>query len=261
MNAIPLARPIVRIPLVAALAWVALGVLAKAAMVLIDFGNDASFRGASVINPDPNGNYWNSMQPGFFYSNLLDTTNAATTIDFGFSTPVGTDSYNGPAGVTSFPPTAAEVNATDINAAALGPLGVKAAAFDFAAENNCRFEIQQLDPSQLYTLTFFASHKFSTDDATVFRVFSDNTYTTQIASVSLNVQTPDSPNLHNRDTVATISNLQPQASNILYVQFSGANGGTGYLNSLQITSVPEPGSLAFLSTGAALLLSLRRQRA
>ena len=41
------------------------------------------------------------MQPGLFYTNLVDINNVGTTIDFGFSTPVGTDSFNGPAGVTS----------------------------------------------------------------------------------------------------------------------------------------------------------------
>src|SRR6266404_4767975 len=79
--------------------------------VLIDFGNATSFRGVSVANPDYKGHYWNSLQPGLFYPNLIDINNVATTIDFGFSTPVGTDSYNGPAGVTSSPPTPTEIAA------------------------------------------------------------------------------------------------------------------------------------------------------
>ncbi|HEX6961922.1 MAG TPA: hypothetical protein VF175_08655, partial [Lacipirellula sp.] len=135
--------------------------------VLIDFGTDNSFRGVSVPNPDANGNYWNSLAPGAFYQDLVDVDNAATTIDFGFSTPVGTDSFNGPAGVTSFPdPTPAEIAATDIDSAALGILGVTEAAMDFVAgpdgaDKRVRFEIQQLDPTKTYDLTFFASHKFS----------------------------------------------------------------------------------------------------
>jgi hypothetical protein len=36
--------------------------------VLIDFGNDNSFRGVSVPAPDQNGNYWNSLLPGLFYT-------------------------------------------------------------------------------------------------------------------------------------------------------------------------------------------------
>jgi hypothetical protein len=231
---------------------------AKAQTVLIDFGNNASFRGASVVNPDPKGHYWTSMQPGLFYTNLIDFNNNPTTIDFGFSSPVGTDSFNGPAGVTSSPPTPAEIAATDIDTNALGNLGVINAAFDFAAEINTRFEIQQLDPAKRYNLTFFGSHKFSTNDATIYSVYSDNTYSTLVGSASLNVQQPGSPNLHNRDKVATISGLAPQAGNNLYVQFTGAGGSLGYLNAMQISVVPEPSALLLLASGVALVFGMRR---
>jgi hypothetical protein len=234
---------------------------AGAATVLIDFGNNNSFRGASAPSPDQNGNRWNSMQPGLFYTNLIDTTGAATTIDFGFSTPVGTDSFNGPAGVTNNSPlTQAEIDAADIDQAALGNLGVKAAAVDFAAEANCRFEVQQLDPTKLYNLTFFGSHKFSTSDSTTYSIYTDNTFTTLVASGALNVQQPGSPNLHNRDTVLTLSNIAPQASNILYVQFTGTTGGFGYLNSMSISeAVPEPGSGLALCALAGLMAARRRR--
>jgi hypothetical protein len=245
---------------------IALAASAGAQTVLIDFGSNASFRGINVPNPDPNGNSWNSLTPGPFFTNLVDTTNTPTTIDLGFDTPVGTDSFNGPAGATTFPtPTAAEIAATDIDAAALGMLGVKEAAIDFAAspgtaDNRTRFQLQELDPSKTYNLTFFGSHKFSDNDTTVYSIFSDNTYTTLVASASLNVQQPGSPNLHNRDTVATISGVAPQASNILYVQFVGSQGGLGYLNDMQITAVPEPSTaLLLLAGGAAALLRFRRR--
>src|SRR6188768_2654186 len=78
-----------------------LAVAASAQTVLIDFGNDDSFRGATIHSPDSNGNYWTSMRTGVFYQNLIDIHNVPTTIDFGFSTGVATDSYNGPAGPTS----------------------------------------------------------------------------------------------------------------------------------------------------------------
>jgi hypothetical protein len=233
--------------------------------VLVDFGSNSSFRGASVVNPDSNGNHWNSISPGAFITDLIDTKNNATTIDLGFDTGVGTDSFNGPAGVTSIPPTPSEIAATDINAAALGNLGGSLAGpFDFAAspggaDNRTRFQLQQLDPTKRYNLAFFGSHKFSTDDATVYSVFSDNTYSTLVASASLNVQQPGSPNLHNRDKVATISNLAPQASNILYVQFVGASGGLGYLNDFQISIVPEPSALFLCASGVCLAIAIRRR--
>jgi hypothetical protein len=239
---------------------------AAAQTVLIDFGTDNSFRGVSVPNPDANGNYWNSLAPGAFFTNLIDVDNVATTIDFGFSTPVGTDSFNGPAGVTTFPdPTPAEIAATDIDAAALGILGVNEAAMDFVAgpggaDNRVRFEIQQLDPTKTYDLTFFASHKFSVDDATVFSIYSDNTYTTLVDSVTLNHQTPGSSNLHNRDEAATLSGIAPQASDILYVQFVGVNAAEGYLNSMSITAIPEPGTLALAACGLGLIVGIRRRK-
>jgi PEP-CTERM motif-containing protein len=238
---------------------------AAAQTVLIDFGNDNSFRGVSVPAPDQNGNYWNSLIPGLFYVNLIDEDNNATTIDFGFSTPVGTDSFNGPAGPTSFPdPTPAEIAATDIDEAALGKLGVKTAAIDFAAspggvDNRTRFEIQELDPTKKYHLTFFGSHKFSDADTTTYSVYTDNTYTTLVDSASLNVQTPGMPWLHNRDTVATLSGLAPQASNIFYVEFVGANNNLGYLNDMMITAVPEPSAILLLVSGIAVVFGFRRR--
>lgn len=94
-----------------------LAVAANAQTVLIDFGRTGSFRGIDVPAPDANGNYWNSITPGPYIPNLIDLNNVATTIDIGFDTPVGTDSFNGPAGATTFPvPTAAEIAATDIDA-------------------------------------------------------------------------------------------------------------------------------------------------
>jgi hypothetical protein len=109
-------------------------------------------------------------------------------------------------------------------------------------------------------LTIFGSHKFSDDDTTVYSIFSDATYSTLVATASLNVQTPGSPFLHNRDKVATISNLSPQAGNTLYVQFIGANGSLGYLNDFQLTgAVPEPSTLLLLLGSAALPFGFRRR--
>ena len=185
--------------------------------ILIDLGNDSSYNGASVANPDANGRTWNSVYSGAYYANLVDASNQATTVDFGFDLDGGTDNFNGPAGA--------------VDSAALGLLGgATNAANDYYV--SARFQIQGLDPSRTYTLTFFGSHKFSTDDATVYSIYSDNAYTGVVASASLNVQTPGSPWLHNSNQVAVITNLTPQAGNILYVSFAGSGGHEGYLNAL-----------------------------
>ncbi len=209
---------------------------------LVDFGNNAAqYRGIPVTNPDPNGHYWNSIQPGLLVSNMVDKNNTTTTLQLGWDTPVGTDSYNGPAGDTSFGTPADNVGFTDIDAAALGDLGVKEAAFDFAAgpslaDNRVRFELQNLDPTKKYDLTFYGSHKYSLDATTVYSVYSDSTFATQVASTTLQVMDPTNPVAHNRDKVATITGLSPQTDNILFLQFVGMTGHEGYLNSMEIVA-------------------------
>ncbi len=135
--------------------------------ILIDFGSSTSYRGIDVPNPDPNGNYWNSNQPGMLMD-LVDVNNAATGMQLGWITEVGTDSYNGPAGDTSFGSPASNVPYTDVDEVALGDFGVKEAAFDFATgpnegsdevpgpANNTRFDLIGLDPAKTYSLSFYA---------------------------------------------------------------------------------------------------------
>ena len=116
--------------LVSLLLLVGQAVSASGQTVLLDFGNNDSYRGATVPNPDSNNNYWNSLRTGVFYQNVVDIQNNPTTIDFGFSTGVATDSYNGPAGPTSpivgIPASNDPhffVDFTDVDTAALGIMG------------------------------------------------------------------------------------------------------------------------------------------
>ncbi len=203
--------------------------------VLIDFGNDSSWGGVTTPSPDVNGNYWTSVWSDAYYPDMVDIDGNPTTIDFGFAPggAGGTDSYNGPAGVTSQPdPTPANIAATDIDAVALGNLGVNEAAMDFYTSSS--FEIQGLNPDKTYNLTFFGSHKYSTDATTVYEIYTDNTYTSMIASANLDISDAPQSASHNRDMVATINDLDPQDDNILYVKFIGIDGGFGYLNCMQI---------------------------
>jgi hypothetical protein len=178
-------------------------------------------------------------------SNLVDSHNTPTAIQIGYDTPMGFDSYNGPAGDTSFGTPADNVDFTDIDPFALGDMGVKAAAFDFmagpsTADNRVRFEIQNLDPTKKYDLTFFESHKYSFDAITVYSVYSDSSFTTQVASTMLQVMDPTNPIKHNRDTLATITGLSPQTDNILFIQFVGMTGHEGYLNDMKIVAQAAP---------------------
>lgn len=228
-----------------------LAVSAHAQTVLIDFGNNVtSYRGLPIANPDANGYNWNSLQPGLFYTDLVDSDNNATTIDFGFSTPVGTDSYNGPAGATSAGTILSDVTFADVDATSLGILGGACDAdtgtgtcegvFDFAATDPgapVRFEIQELDLTKTYNLTFFGSHKYSVGNTTTYNVYTDDTYTTLVDSASLQHQDSSDPSMHNRDMVATISGVSPSATSILYLEFIGdssVTGSQGYLNVMQL---------------------------
>jgi len=239
---------------------IGLVITSHAQTVLLDFGSNTSYRGLSIVNPDANGNSWNSLQPGAFYENAVDINNVPTTIDVGFDTPIGTDSYNGPAGPTGpewagapTPQLLIDVTFSDVDAEALGILGggcdvatgtgTCEGVFDFAATDPgavAQFQIQGLDPTKSYNLTFFASHKYSTDNTTIYKVYTDNTYTTVVASTTLEVMDPSNPVAHNRDKVATITGLSPQADNILYIEFaaaSGGEGGIGYLNDMLLEGV------------------------
>jgi hypothetical protein len=93
-----------------------------------------------------------------------------------------------------------------------------------------------LDPSKKYDLTFFGSHKYSLDATTVYSVYSDNTFASQVASTTLNVVDPTDPTKHNQDKLATITGLSPQTNNILFVQFVGMTGHEGYLNMMRIVA-------------------------
>lgn len=223
----------------------------NAQTVLIDFGNDSSYRGISVPGPDSNGNYWTSVWSGAYYPDLPDTAGNATTVDFGFdgSAPGGTDSYNGPAGATDSGVPADHLGNVDIDAAALGVLGGSAeAAIDFYVDT--RFQIQGLDPGKVYDLTFFGSHKYNNNNTTTYSLH-DVGFVNQFESVDLVVGVDD---LHNRDMTATLSGVSPQADGIFYVQ------SLGYINAMSVTAVPEPGTVALLAGGCGLIVVAARRR-
>jgi len=228
---------------------------AYAQKILIDFGSSASYRGISVPSPDSKGHYWNSNQPGQLMD-LVDVDNAATGLQLGWITPVGTDSYNGPAGDTSFGSPAVNVPFTDVDEDALGDLGIKEAAFDFASSpfvegsdtdpvpaNNTRFDLIGLNPANSYTLTFYGAHSYNADAFTTYSVYSDSDYINLVGQVELQIHHPQpedestDPNWrteYNRDTTATIENLSPSPDGNLYLTFVGSTGYFGYLNSMVV---------------------------
>ncbi len=205
---------------------------ATAQTVLIDFGADSTYRGASVVNPDPNGNHWTSVDSAQFYADIVGIDGVQTSVDFGFSSATGTDSYNGPAGTATSDPSASVYNAS-----ALGDLGVDEAVFDYYTDST--FQIQNLDPLKTYDLTFYGAHKYNEDNVTRYTAYTDGTFSTPIASVDLEVGVNEA---HNTDATVQLTGLSPDALGIIYVGFESASGGfatLGYLNALKVAEVPD----------------------
>ena len=212
--------------------------------VLLDFGDDNSYRGANTPSPDNQGHYWNNLGTNLVGSALV-LTNAggvATPVTFMFdaSNPAytnlnaapyyyGTDFYNGPSGPSQNPTNCV------FNPSALGYLGVTNAVYDYFI--GAHFILQNMNPAHQYSLTFFGSHKYSTDSTTIYRVYSDSNYSTLIASANLFVGSGAS---YNQDTVAVIGPIYPSLSGSLYIDFLGASGHQGYLNCMQIVDLTPP---------------------
>jgi hypothetical protein len=228
--------------------------------ILIDFGNNSSYRSTNVVNPGVSNAYWNSLDYGSAatprsYNNLVYSNSDASTIDITFSNvPPATgwgsgDSYNGPAG------TSLDFNTSDVNGNVLGVLGQKAAVFDYYIFG--KFILQELDSNTYYGLTFFGSHKYNNasgadDNITVYRVFTNNWGATAYVAAWSNSLTVGVNANNNRDQVAVITNVTPEANNTLRIGFKGAKSNFGYLNCMKIDvfMIPEPaGVLALLVVG------------
>lgn len=223
-----------------ALILLSIPALVNAQSILIDFGNDASYRGTNVVNPDGNGSYWNSVDASTYWPGLVDINGSTTTVGFGFGTAGDTDFYNGPAGTNENPAL------VEIDAAALGLLGVNEAAYDFYSSST--FTIQGLDPAKTYTVTFFGSRKYVADPTTVYTIYASNDYAEAVALTALDVRSPTETWLHNSNQVARIKNIAPQFADSLWIGYQSQTGGVGYLNALLIEEYvpPVPEEMTFL---------------
>ena len=207
-----------------------LGLPARGQEWLVAMGDLNSYRGTNVPSPDPLGHYWNAVDSAHYFPSLTNINGQATSLALGFDNSSGNDSYNGPAGITFNP------NNVVINATALGDLGYKYGVYHYYV--NTDFELQGLDPSLKYNLTFFGSHAYSTDNATVYSLYTDSGYSNAVASVSINVQDPSNAGQWNTNQVAVLDNVSPQNNGTMYIGFIGAQGDSGYLNAMEVQAVP-----------------------
>ena len=245
---------------IVAISFSLIGTNAFAQTWLIDFGATNSYRGASQVGADANGNQWNSVVPNWYVSALKTVTGASSTVDFAPPSGVGIDSFNGPlGGNVSNPLTAAQVDAIVIDSGALGILGgSKAAAADYMSSSgaNRNFQIKWLNTSLTYDASFYGAHKFPVGgENTVVRAFSDGTYATQVASASMNVGGGGN---YNSNTTVSLTNLRPTSTDGLGRQLSfqfGTSSGTnsGYLNAMSLYGYLgyRDGSAVTLSAGSS----------
>jgi len=215
--------------------------------MLLDFGGDYGYRGTNTPSPDNQGHYWNNLGTNLIGSPLVLTNagGAATAMTFTFdgSNPAytnlnaapyyfGSDYYNGPSGPVQDP------TACVFNPSALGYLGITNAVYDYFI--GAHFILQNMNPAHQYSLTFYGSHKYSTDATTIYSVYNDASYSTLIGSTNLFVGSGAS---YNQDTVAVLGPIYPSLSGSMYINFRGASGHQGYLNCMQIvdlTAAPPP---------------------
>jgi hypothetical protein len=121
-------------------------------------------------------------------------------------------------------------------------------------------QIQNLNPAKKYTLTFFGSHQYNDENnITDYTSYTDGTFTTPVASTSLVI---GGDGVWNEDKVATLTGLTPQSGNILYIGFKGEGArALGYLNSMELTTVPEPSTILLLVSGVvASGIAFRRRK-
>ncbi len=238
--------------IVSALAVAMLAGAASGQTILIDFGTDATFRGASVPSPDGNGNSWNSLDSFAFNTNLLDAAGVGTGVNLGFSRLEGTDSFNGPLtdagglGDPSLPGLGA----------GLGDLAVGEAAFDYFV--NPRFDIFNLDDSAQYEVTLYGGRKFGDGNTSNYQILSDNS-ATPVTLASLDLDHANAGNfIANTDTVVSAI-VTPGGGGTLTIDVSGGlDGGSGYINAMSIRLIPSPASMALLGLGG--LAATRRRR-
>lgn len=219
-----------------------------AASILIDFGG-----ATTTLNPGPNNDpirYWNNVTTGIGTSNtgtlnnLVTTTNTSTGIDLRMSTRfTGTNSV----GSTAF--TDMPTNAT--NDSLFGNGGTHESHTNILPE----FYFANLDITKTYHLTFFASRTSASDNReTLYTVTGDPDF---IFTTSLDAA-------NNLNTTVTVWNITPNPDGEIWIKLTpGPNNNNSakyiYLNTLELTAVPEP-SLASLSLLSLIGLSLRRRR-
>lgn len=230
-------------PLLALVATVALLTPASAQTLLVDFGPSTY----TTSSPDVNGNTWNNMTAHTASSSLglVWTDNSSSGITLTITTAFANT------GPGASPPALTGTGS-------LGNLNISTALSDFFYVNNGSAVVtfSGLDSSKTYTFSLLGSRDATAVRNTTYSVAGGNS-----GSDSLQTSGTDlggSGINYNNSSLAVISGITPDGSNSITLTVSSS--GLGYLNALQITAVPEPGSVLLLLGGAAVLVFTNARR-
>lgn len=219
---------------------------------LLDFGG----AGSITVSPDSNGNYWNNVTETVastndgVLANLVSSTNGASLIGLQM-----VSRFNGvnPNGTTN----PASLAATGYPATATGD-SFYGNTGEFNGLTNIfpAFKLVNLDPSEIYSFTFYASRTGVTDIRT-----------TDYSVVGANngLATLDVSN--NEITKVSVNGILPTPAGEITISLtpsaSNNNGATRftYLGVLEVVAVPEPATGVFLLAGAAFAAGRRRRSA
>ena len=245
---------------------------ASAASFLIDFGLNNSAGSPTAAGPDANGHYWNNVYSGAAagttisggsgnnLSNLISTTNVASTISLALSG--GTQPWSASGG-SGFGGLLAP------NPSLLGDFAIATATQDYffvGSAGTATITLSGLSPSLTYNFLFYGGRD-NTQTRTTRYTITDNLGSQfvdlQTSGTGIGTNTTAYPTGYsngNDDQIVSLTGRVPTSGGNLTLTLSNVTGDFSYLGTLGIVSVPEPSTSA-LAGLAALALVCRRRRA
>jgi hypothetical protein len=236
---------------------------ASASTLLIDFGRHNGNDGNATSNPDANGNFWNNASAdsgdfeipnGLSFGSLVDTTNAATSIEIE-ATSIWRSNGRNNGGLLA------------PDDALLGDFAIGTATEDYwfteaggspALGNTSSLTISGLDLSRTYDFRLFGTRNTTSTRITEY-VFegANGPFSASLTTSGENIGN-DGAYDGNDDTIISIAGVAPNASGEIDFTLNATEGDFGYLGALEISSVPEP-SVGLLGT-LLLPFAMRRRR-
>jgi hypothetical protein len=247
---------------------------ASAAVIKIDFGRHDGTNGAATVNPDVNGNRWNSLSASSwgsanefasgFTAPLIDTTGAATAVTLVTTSAWGANGYN--SGGLQNP-----------SAARLGDFAIETATRDYwygeasAGRADTTFNLTGLDSTKTYNFRIFGSRGTTETRISRYTLTGQNTVTADLQTSGADIGGGTDVNTGgvanngtgtydgNDDEITTLNGVKPTAGGVISFTNHVQSSNFAYVNIMEVTSAPEPASLGLLGAVGAMLLTRRRR--